>query len=296
MDAEPALGAPQGRRPLLVLVAGVARSGSTALDRMLANRPDAASVGEVYAWYRPYRSHHRAPRCGCGVELERCPMWSQVGRPRARHLHRRVVDALGVDVVVDSSKSLGWIRDATRWARRDGLDVMVVMPWRGCGPLAHSYWKRGHDDWLRNLEGYLRRLGDLGLSWGAVDLDALVHDPGRTLDELYARVGRRYRPGQERFWEGSAHSLFGSEGTQRQIEAGRSSLRHTELPPAFERYWRELPPDVRRRADAVDASVRRGGSACHVPSWRPPPWYVKQRALDLRNRAVLAVRPDARLR
>ena len=84
------------------------------LDLILGNRPDAFSCGEIYARYRPFRPHHLAPICACGAPVASCPRWRKVGDVRAKHLHRRIVDSLGVTTVVDSSKNLTWIHDAGR--------------------------------------------------------------------------------------------------------------------------------------------------------------------------------------
>src|SRR5690606_5281222 len=102
-----------GRRPMVVFVAGVSRSGSTMLDLILGNRPDSFSCGEVYARYRPFRPHHLEPVCACGAPVETCPVWRKVGEVRAPHLHRRIVHSLGATTVVDSSKNLVWISDAS---------------------------------------------------------------------------------------------------------------------------------------------------------------------------------------
>jgi UDP-N-acetylglucosamine transferase subunit ALG13 len=65
-------------RDLRVLfVGGLGRSGSTLLDRMLAQMPDAASVGElVHIWERAVRDNER---CGCGDAFSACPFWQKVG-------------------------------------------------------------------------------------------------------------------------------------------------------------------------------------------------------------------------
>ncbi|MCW2612153.1 MAG: Sulfotransferase family protein [Cryptosporangiaceae bacterium] len=67
------------RRDLRVLfVGGLGRSGSTLVDRMLAQMPDVASVGElVHIWERAVRDDER---CGCGEAFSACPFWQKVGQ------------------------------------------------------------------------------------------------------------------------------------------------------------------------------------------------------------------------
>jgi len=62
----------------LVYIGGAARSGSTLLERMLAELPGYCPVGElVFIWERCVR---RNDRCGCGERFSDCPFWDQVGK------------------------------------------------------------------------------------------------------------------------------------------------------------------------------------------------------------------------
>jgi hypothetical protein len=53
------------------------RSGSTLLERALAQLPEVCGLGEVeYLWERGIRNDER---CGCGEPFSDCPFWSEVG-------------------------------------------------------------------------------------------------------------------------------------------------------------------------------------------------------------------------
>ena len=53
------------------------RSGSTLLERALAQLPEVCGLGEVeYLWERGIRNDER---CGCGESFSGCPFWSEVG-------------------------------------------------------------------------------------------------------------------------------------------------------------------------------------------------------------------------
>ncbi len=64
----------------LIYIASASRSGSTILDNLLSNHPDAASIGEL----RQLSGHLRQGnagrswdwRCTCGLSLTDCPIWS----------------------------------------------------------------------------------------------------------------------------------------------------------------------------------------------------------------------------
>jgi hypothetical protein len=65
-------------KPTTVLfLGGLGRSGSTLLERLLAQVPGCVSVGElVFLWTRGL---HDGERCGCGERLPECPFWAEVG-------------------------------------------------------------------------------------------------------------------------------------------------------------------------------------------------------------------------
>jgi hypothetical protein len=72
--SDPAIG------PLVrvLYVGGLGRSGSTLLDRMLAQLPGVWSVGElVHIWQRGLEENNL---CGCGARFRDCPFWHRVGQ------------------------------------------------------------------------------------------------------------------------------------------------------------------------------------------------------------------------
>ena len=60
----------------VLYLAGVARSGSTLLGRLMGQPEEAVHVGEmVYIWQRSFREQHI---CGCGQTFQGCPFWQEV--------------------------------------------------------------------------------------------------------------------------------------------------------------------------------------------------------------------------
>ncbi len=66
-----------GTRPRVLYLGGLGRSGTTLLERMLAELPGVCSLGEVVHLWR--RGLGEDERCGCGEPFSRCPFWTQVG-------------------------------------------------------------------------------------------------------------------------------------------------------------------------------------------------------------------------
>lgn len=61
----------------LLYLAGIGRSGSTLLERLLGEVPGVCSLGEVTHLWR--RGVLRNERCGCGTPFLDCPFWRKVG-------------------------------------------------------------------------------------------------------------------------------------------------------------------------------------------------------------------------
>jgi hypothetical protein len=61
----------------VLYIAGLGRSGSTLLERILGRFPGCVPVGEVvFLWDRGLRDNEL---CGCGVRFRQCPFWTRVG-------------------------------------------------------------------------------------------------------------------------------------------------------------------------------------------------------------------------
>ncbi|MFN0094442.1 MAG: sulfotransferase [Dehalococcoidia bacterium] len=120
-------------KPRIVFIAGVGRSGSTLMDRILGQTPGVVSVGEIYRfWVHRYLSR---AWCSCGSLVSACPFWGRV----ATHL-----EAAGQP---DAA-----FEDATQWdvVRLRNAEIFPWQPWR-----TKSYAKqRDHvvESWSRLYE------------------------------------------------------------------------------------------------------------------------------------------------
>lgn len=63
--------------PVVAYLAGLGRSGSTLLERLLDAVPGVTALGELtHMWERGLRDDER---CGCGERFRACPFWREVG-------------------------------------------------------------------------------------------------------------------------------------------------------------------------------------------------------------------------
>ena len=87
--------------PTVLYLGGAGRSGSTLLERMLGQLPDAVAVGEIVHLVR--RGLLDDEDCGCGCPFSVCPFWTKVGEhafggwPTGAEAQRWEADQLAVD-------------------------------------------------------------------------------------------------------------------------------------------------------------------------------------------------------
>ncbi len=271
--------------PTTVSIAGTNFSGSTMLALMLANRPDAFGCGEVHAWYRPYRRFHFDVRCTCGQRP--CETWLRIQDLPARQFHVGAMRELGADFIVDASKDLPWIADVIRATRRGGGRAVTVAVWKDPIEVAHSFWKRGKlPVWRRQITTYFPWLLQSGIPFVAVPYAELAEEPAATLKAVGEEIGMDVLPGQERFWEGDAHLVFGNLGTRKQAEAGVSRVRRDPFHPDFEKdlpalraFLDDHPIVARAQQRLEEHAVGSGPVDWDRPLRRVMPlWYYKYRA------------------
>jgi hypothetical protein len=220
--------------PTLIHIYGTARSGSTMLDLMLGNAPDAFSCGEVSALFRPYRRHHFTIDCSCGQNP--CSVWEKIAHVPENQFYATVVREVGVSFMIDSSKDLCWLLDAQRWATASRIQTVNLLLWKDPIDLAYSHWKRGRGlaAWRKEFITCYSQFFGTHLPYIAVSYNVLANDPERVLRAICAAVGMEYFAGKERFLEKEHHYLFGSLGVRRQVQGRDSAVKYSpDFPPEF---------------------------------------------------------------
>lgn len=238
----------------LINVCGAARSGTTMLDLMLGNGPDAFSCGEVYAMFRPWMPHHFRAHCRCGQVP--CSVWERIKHVPESKFHATVFKELGVSFVGDSSKELCWLIDSQKWAVDNGIKVFKLLLWKDPVSLSYSHWKRGGGlmGWYSEFVSYYTKFFKTGLPFRSVNFNDLVSDPHRKLAEICAVVGMPYFDGKERFWEKQRHYLFGSQGVYLQVKEKGSAIRASE----------DLAPEFEKQVDALSQQVAQDEKIQHI--------------------------------
>jgi len=281
----------------LVNVCGAARSGTTMLDLMLGNAPDAFSCGEVYTWFRPWQKYHFQLQCRCGQDP--CSIWEQIRHVPENQFHATIVENLGINFVADSSKELCWLIDTQEWAVANQLDVFKLLLWKNPIDLVYSHWKRSGDltAWRHEFVSYYGKFLQTGLPFRSVHFNELVKHPQRKLEEICAFVGMSYFDGKERFWEKQHHHIGGSHGTFMQMANKDSTIRASEtFAPEFEAHIDTLSQQIAEDSEVQQildtlrqAEVSAGDSSKAVNhglvARRPYPlWYYARKVRQVFRR------------
>jgi hypothetical protein len=156
--------------PTVLFVAGLGRSGSTLIDRLLGQVPGFCSVGElVFLWERGL---HGGQRCGCGEPLPSCPFWTEVGErafggwarvdPEAvRALQRRVDRNRYVPLMYAPWLSSSHRRLARRYAEIEGRVYESIAHTAGASVVVDSSKHVSTSTLLRTVPGVDLRIAHL---------------------------------------------------------------------------------------------------------------------------------------
>lgn len=280
----------------VIYLGGLGRSGTTLLERLLGELPGVVALGEVvHLWDRGVLAEEL---CGCGTAFPSCPFWRFVGErafggwtrrlaerilalrarvDRTRRIariehpdlaeyvraYRRLYDATGASVVIDSSKhaSLACCLVAS------GVDVRIVHVVRDPRAVAHSWARtvpRPEDGQPMTRWGPARTaahwtaqnlamelLPGRGARVTRVRYEDLLAAPGETLTALALRLGLPqpelpFLEGRTA-WLGPSHT---ASGNPMRFHVGRVELRRDDS------WLSGLPESDRRVVNALTWPLR----------------------------------------
>ncbi len=218
----------------IIYILGGARTGTTMLDAILGNAPDAFSCGEMYAWFRPWHINHYSIDCACGNAT--CPIWTKLKEYSEKEIYDAIFNELNVNYLIDSSANLAWVIDHNlRLSNR--YDIINLVIWKDPITLYYSYWKRdikkltGLHSFSSNFKKYYGNIIKSGLPFYSIKYEDFVNDTSKVLKRLCEIIDIPYFEGKERFWEKEHHFLYGSYGVKKQILNKNSTIIREEPKP-----------------------------------------------------------------
>jgi len=193
----------------VVFVAGADFSGTTMLDFMLGSHSETKSLGEVHSFFRPTVAAQRKVVCSCG---ELCPFWKKAASVGEGDFYQYVFQEFsGVNVLIDSSKSIPWINKKTKELVNTGVVVKHVLIWKDAKKMQVSRAKRGKEkgwaaSWLRYHRAYLA----LPRDFYSVSLSDIVEKYDVVGSELCEWIGIKFDLESKEYWKNEHHIVFGS--------------------------------------------------------------------------------------
>ncbi len=231
----------------VIMVCSPSRSGSTMMDLMLGNAPNAFSLGEVHAHYRPWRNHHFHSECMCGQAD--CPVRKSLIQHPARNIHAAVFEEQQVDWVIDSSKNLVWLLDVNKWLRSRPVRIIHLLLYKDIPSLAYSFFRRSGDpyQWIFEYKQYYGRIFELGIPVTTINFEWLTHDISKNFPFVCDRLQMPYFEGKEKFWEKEHHYFFGS-GTVAALLRGEKE-RKIQPRTVYSEAFLKILPDIQKRIE-----------------------------------------------
>jgi len=264
----------------LINIFGVGRSGTTMLDLILGNDNRSFSLGEISAWFRPYREHHFDIVCSC--HKQPCPYWEKIKDLPESKFHKKSFNLLDVDFLIDSSKNLNWGIDNNLWSAKNNIKTYNIVVYKRPINYIYSIWKRGGDvdDAIYRYTTYYKQFLETNINFLSIEYEELVNNTENILENLCLIIGQKYFKGKENFWEKQHHHAFGSMGARKQIEGGNSKIRKKE---EFPREYIDMVPLIEEKLEKNKDFVfirgslikfdLRNGYSCNQKRIKKPLWY-----------------------
>ena len=223
---------------------GAGRSGTTMLDLMLGNDSQSFSMGEVRAWFRPFRKHHFQIDCNCGNAD--CQYWAKVKDLNESEFINEAFEKWDVNFIIDSSKHIPWMIDSFSWTEKYGIENINFIIYKPLINYIYSIWKRGENinNAVYRYKLYYKRFFESGIDAYAINFQELVLKPNETLDLITDITKQPKVNNRANFWEKNHHHLFGSGGTRNQTRNRNSEIRKKD---EFSNEFKEMIPDIERK-------------------------------------------------
>ena len=197
----------------VIFIGGTSYSGSTFFDMTLGNDPLGFSLGEINAYFNPWREHHFHPRCSCG--FPDCDLWVQWRGIPQEDIYKAVFERFpNLEFIVDSSKDPLWIQRQAASLSQQGLDARHILMWKTPLEFGHSFRKRNRiGSWYRHWINYHRLYMTLVPRWGSIQYRHYAEGQ-ESLSQICGYLDIPYFRGKEKFWEKPHHLIFGNNSAR----------------------------------------------------------------------------------
>lgn len=210
----------------VIFIGSTSYSGSTLIDKIIANDNRGYSLGEVYALIHPYRSEHVAVRNDLIAQDSR---WEKIVSNRGDHFYSRLFRAYpDIDFFVDSSKDPFWIQRQADILKKLNCQTYHISIYKEPIEIAASFAKRNIDNWEKGWIDYYKLYFSLVGNFVSIAYKDLVTKP-EALQKLCDHIGIPYFEDKNKYWTRKQFTLFGNSGTRVQRKIYYTEINNDHL-------------------------------------------------------------------
>lgn len=243
-----------------VLICGAGHSGSTLLGLILGSHSSGFYCGESRKV--SYLGDPRKPlrKRVCKLCGEGCPVWSRFVWDRGRPLHDLIACAAGAQMVIDSTKSVEWIRERTGELAAAGIPAVLLFLGRDGRAVVSSrirkYPDRAPAELIRRWRTQIEASRELYAAHDGpkheVRYEVLASEPEATVRRLCGTIGIDFEPAMLDFQRHEHHPLGGNNGTQYLVARSR----YDDPGQAFVSLGERSRDYYRRHGDGIELDRR----------------------------------------
>jgi hypothetical protein len=198
-----------------VFILSSMHSGSTWIGYVLGSGPESAFVGE---YYRAWNEAIRVPCTVCAAKgLPACEVLHDVEKAPANSAMELAAQRTGKRVIVDSSKTVDWIRVFDKQAGWEERVILIVKDPRG---YYESAKRRGSCDvaetmtrWVKENQAFRDYLLNSGLPSVTVSYDLLAQSPISRYRQLFKFCGMTFSREALAYWRVEHHGFAANGAT-----------------------------------------------------------------------------------
>jgi len=258
----------------LIHICGTGRSGSTVMDLIIGSIDNSISLGEINAYYYPYRNHHLQAICSCGDK--NCMRLEEVKKFSRENVHFKLLEHDSIANLVDSSKSLLWIYENINILKFKNIDIYNIVLIKNFKSYAHSIWKRGGsiDLAYKKYLNYYKNLIDSGIKYCLINQSDLIfqkHDVSKKVSDF---IGLSLKEEYFNFWNFEHHYFFGSPSAKNQI-SNKSIQDNSNFDAKFQNdFMFFLNPDKKAVLNHLEKKLKDRENTNIQPTFRFKIWLI----------------------
>ena len=236
----------------LIQISGAGHSGSTLLGAILGNLNHSFYMGEAKKIMNIGNSNKPLRKRTCKICGEECERWKGFQPTDHQQLFNRVSDHMSADILIDSTKDIGWITSSANYASISGFESCLIFLYRDGRAVVNSrirkYPNQEPVEIIRNWQSKIKETSIYFEQFKGpkikVDYDDLTTDPESTLEQICQSFGMNFDNQALNLSDAEQHPFGGNNGTQYLLSRGSVELQD-RVKSYYANHSGGIEPDLR---------------------------------------------------